>query len=165
MSRVRSRKPQPGTPSTGGIPPSPPARPDRRRFIYAGFDLGLAGLHGLLAGSLAPPEHAAGKLLLWGIVAAFLVAAAGTLAGRRAGWWSTAGALGALLVLEVVLLAVILASASYLAGVFGAFGVGAAGIALAVAALSIQTVALVPALQLKYVMTRAGRRAFGVAPS
>jgi hypothetical protein len=147
-------------------PPEPaaPARADRRRAIYAGVDLAMAGVAVLLA-LVAPTRHLGGQLLLWGIVLAYGVAGASSLVGRRIGLRAATAALAALLVIEVAFLVLLVSSASYLAGVFGAFGRGAAAICLVAAALSIQLVALVPALQLKYLRTRAGRRAFGVAAS
>jgi hypothetical protein len=63
-----------------------------------------------------------------------------------------------------VLLVRIAISAAFLAGVYGAFGQAAATFALVMVALVIELVALLPIVQVKYLMTRAGRRAFGVPP-
>jgi hypothetical protein len=90
------------------------------------------------------------------------VAGVATAVGRTIGWRVAAAALLLLLVLEVLLLIGLVTSAAFLAGVFGSFGQAAATVSLMAAALSIQTIALVPALQLKYLRTRAGRRAFGL---
>lgn len=149
------------------LPPEPPvAAPattaDRRRFIYAGVDLALAGLHALIIVAGAPTRHTSGQLLMWSIVLGFAAAALGALVGRPRGWWLAAVACGLLLVLQVALLVVMVASAAYLSGVFGAFGRGAAGMTLAAAALTIQVVGLPAALELKYLRTRAGRRAFAM---
>jgi hypothetical protein len=164
---ARSRPSSRGKPLTKVVPPSEEApatrtrRADRRRAIYAGLDLGLAALHGVIAAVAAPTRHLTGQLLFWTIVAAFVLAAAGTLFGRPLGWRIASAALVALLVLELLLVVALLTSAAYLSGVFGAFGKGAAAICIAAIFLSVQTTTLVPALQLKYLRTRAGRRAFG----
>lgn len=161
----RSKRPSRGKPLTQvATPPAPAAaapRRDARRFVYAGLDLLLAAVHAAIA-VMAPTRHASGQVLLWGVVAMFVIASAGALLGGRLGRRLAMGALAVLLAIEVLLLVLIVSSAAFLAGVFGAFGTGGAVIALVAGLLSIQTVALVPALELKYLMTRAGRRAFGV---
>jgi hypothetical protein len=48
--------------------------------------------------------------------------------------------------------------------VYGAFGRGAAMMVLLAVLLSIQLIALLPALQLKYLLSRAGRRHHGLEP-
>ncbi len=101
--------------------------------------------------------------LQWLLVIAMALAGVGVCIPTKRGWLMSVAGCGLLLVLELVLLLVLLLSASYLAGVYGSFGRGASALALVVAALSIELVALLPALQLKYLLTRAGRRAFGVA--
>jgi len=45
--------------------------------------------------------------------------------------------------------------------VYGAFGKAAATFALVMVALLVELVALLPVVQVKYLMTRSGRRAFG----
>ena len=69
-----------------------------------------------------------------------------------------------LLLWTVGFIVLLLTTAAYLSGVYGAFGKAASSGALLAAALMFEAVALVPALQLKWALTRAGRRAFGVAP-
>jgi hypothetical protein len=54
----------------------------------------------------------------------------------------------------------LLASAAFLAGVYGAFGKAAASGALIAVALVIEVVALLPIVQVKYLMSRAGRRVY-----
>jgi hypothetical protein len=68
---------------------------------------------------------------------------------------------GSLLLLSVIVLIVrVLVSAAFLAGVYGAFGKAAATFALIAIALVIEGVALLPIVQIKYLMSRAGQRAF-----
>jgi hypothetical protein len=64
----------------------------------------------------------------------------------------------------LVTVVLLLMSAAFLSGVYGGFGQAAAmGTAVAVL-MTLQLVALLPALQLKFLMTRAGRRYFGQTP-
>jgi hypothetical protein len=140
-----------------------PAR-DVRLYIYAGFDFAFAVVYTVMINFVAPTRHGSGKLLLWAIVGSVGLMGVGMLMKGRWGWRAAAGASGLLLVLELLLLIGILMSAAFLAGVYGAFGRGASMIAILAAVLTIQMIALLPALQLKYLCTRAGRRAFGLKP-
>jgi hypothetical protein len=82
---------------------------------------------------------------------------------RRIGWWLAVGA-GSLLLLATILLIVrVLISAAFLSGVYGAFGKAAAMSALIGVALVVELVALLPLFQIKYLMTRAGRRVYARA--
>lgn len=135
---------------------------DPRVFIYAGFDVAMALVYAIVITRVAPPFRAGPALLVWLLVVAALAMGAGMLIRSRWGWRLAVGGCGFLLVLEVILLVLILASAAFLSGVYGAFGKGGAGMAVLVALLTIQMVALLPSLQLKFLMTRAGRRAFGL---
>ena len=68
----------------------------------------------------------------------------------------------AVLLSTIILILRLLVSAAFLAGVYGAFGKAAASFALVMVALVIELVALLPIVQVKYLMTRAGRRAYGM---
>ena len=137
---------------------------DRRPWIYASLDAAFALLYVILATVIAPSRHMAGAALEWLLVIAMISACAGMVIRGTWGWRIAALGCSLLLLTELLLLILILLSASYLSGVYGSFGHGAAAMALIVAALSVELVALVPALQLKYLLTRAGRRAFGLPP-
>ena len=68
---------------------------------------------------------------------------------------------GSLILLSTFLIIVrLLASAAFLAGVYGAFGQAAASGALVAVALVIEVVALLPIVQVKWLMSRAGRRVY-----
>ncbi len=145
-------------------PTSAPRRRDLRPYIYAGFDALSAIVWALLVATKMPNRHGWATLLLWGMVAMPVVMGAAMLVRRRWGWRAGAIACAALLVAWLVLVVVLLMTASFLSGVYGGFGQAAAmGSALA-ALLSLEVIALLPALQLKYLMTRAGRRHFGLEP-
>ena len=135
---------------------------DRRPKIYAILDFSFVVFYLVLAISLIPARNYFGIVLQWLLVFSMALAGVGMLRPSRKGWIVSVASCVALLLAELTLLLLLLLSASYLAGVYGSFGRGASALALVVAALSIELVALLPALQLKYLLTRAGRRAFGV---
>ncbi len=90
--------------------------------------------------------------------------AIGVLIGGRPGWWITVAAGTLMLLWTVAFIVLLLVTASYLSGVYGAFGKAAASGAILSTAFVVQFAATLPALQLKWAMTRAGRRTFGVPP-
>lgn len=146
------------SPPVGGV-----RRRDVRPWIYAGFDFAFAILYAFLL-TQAPTRHAMHSLLLWATVGSVAVAGAGMIVGGRWGWRLSVAGCVVLLLLTVSLLVMILASASFLSGVYGSMGQGAALIALLAGAVVIELVGLLPAFQLKYLMTRAGRRRFTLEP-
>jgi hypothetical protein len=146
--------------------PAPPARDaprhDVRRWIYAGLDLGFAAVHAVAIWKVVPNRLPSATVHLWTFPLANLAMAAGMLAGGPRGWW-VAVAGGSLALASLIALIVRIAvSAAFLAGVYGAFGRAAATFALVMVALVIELVALLPIVQVKYLMTRAGRRALGM---
>ncbi len=139
-------------------PPGP--RRDIRPFLYAGFDFAMAGVYALLM-IQAPTRHPAHAALLWGTVVAVALAGVGMLWRSRWGWRAAVTGCTALLAIAVVVLVLILLSASFLSGVYGSMGRGAAMMALLAGALVIEVCGLLPAFQLKFLFTRAGRRLYG----
>jgi hypothetical protein len=69
-----------------------------------------------------------------------------------------------LLLVWIITVVIMLMSAAFLSGVYGGFGQAAAMGTMVAVLMTLQLVALVPALQLKFLMTRAGRRYFGQQP-
>lgn len=145
--------------SSPGDAPAP-ARRDIRPFLYAGFDFAMAGVYALLM-TQAPTRHPGQAALLWGTVVAVALAGVGMLWRNRWGWRAAVTGCTALLVIAVVILVLILLSASFLSGVYGSMGRGAAMMALLAGALVIEVCGLLPAFQLKFLFTRAGRRLYG----
>jgi hypothetical protein len=139
-------------------------RGDVRAYIYLGFDLVMVVLWIVLLSTVFANRHGGARLLLWSMVVFVIVMGAAMLVRNRWGWRSAALSCAALLLMWLVVLVTLLMSAAYLAGVYGAFGRAAAMGTLVVAALSFQLVGLLPAFQLKFLMTRAGRRHFGQEP-
>ncbi len=157
----------PATPSPEA-PASAPRRSDVRPYIYAGLDVLLAILLVVIITKFAPNRHGWAQALMWGLPVGVLVMAVGTAVGaltrKRALWILAVAGGAALLVVAVVVLALLLMSAAFLSGVYGSFGQAAATGMLVACALVIELVGVIPVLQLKYLMTRAGRRAFGLQP-
>ena len=136
---------------------------ERRPYIYAGFDFAFAGLYAFLLVQM-PTRHGLHAALLWSTVAAVVLAGAGMVVRNRWGWRVAVAGCGALLLVTVVLLVLILLSASFLSGVYGSMGQGAAMMAILAGALIVELCGLLPAFQLKFLRTRAGRRWFGQDP-
>ena len=136
---------------------------DVRRWIYGGLDVLFAAVYAIAIWKVIPNRLASAAAHLWTFPVATLVMAAGTLLGTRRGWWIAVIGGSAVLLAMVLLIVRILISAAFLAGVYGAFGKAAATFALVMIALVIELVAILPIVQVKYLMTRAGRRAYGVS--
>jgi hypothetical protein len=153
---------------SGAVRLSPPAAPelpprsDVRRWIYGGLDLLFAAVFAVVIATVIPNRLPSAAFHLWTLPACTLVMGAGTLLGGRYGWWTAIAAGSALLLSVIVLIVRILISAAFLAGVYGAFGKAASTFALVAVALLVELVALLPIIQIKFLMTRAGRRAYGM---
>jgi hypothetical protein len=142
--------------------PDHPASVDTRRWIYGVLAALFAVVYGLLMWKVIPNRLPSAMLHLATVPVFTLVMATGTLLGGRAGWWI--GVVGGSLVLlsTIVLIARILASAAFLAGVYGAFGKAASTFALVSVALIIELVGILPICQVKFLMSRTGRRTYGL---
>lgn len=135
---------------------------DPRRWIYGGLDLLFGAVFALAVAAVLPTRDLSAAIHLWSLPACTLAMGAGTLRGGRRGWWLAVGAGSALLLSTILLIARVLISAAFLAGVYGAFGRQAATFALVAVALVVEVVALLPIVQIRFLMSRAGRRAYGV---
>ncbi len=140
-------------------------RRDVRPYIYLGLDQLAVIVFWVVIAKLIPTWMTSAKLHLYSIPIGFEIMALGMAgvfvsAWRRRGWW-VAVVGGSLVLLSTFLIIVrLLASAAFLAGVYGAFGKAAASGALIAVALVIELVALLPIVQVKYLMSRAGRRVY-----
>lgn len=135
-----------------------------RPYIYAGFNALMLVVYFVLLVKVAPSRHGTTQAIAYLMMLSVVAMGAAMFVRNRWGWRVAVTACGTLLLLAVVVLVLILMSAGFLAGVYGAFGKAASMFALLAAALVIELVALLPALQLKFLMTRAGRRWFGQEP-
>jgi len=147
-------------------------RRDLRPFIYGALDLISLVIYVVVIAKVSPNRHAWAQALLWLLPVAVGLLGAGTVGAavlrdarlNRIAWTTavTGGAL--MIVVVIVLLCLLLMSAAFLAGVYGAFGKGAAAGCLGAAAAIVELCGLLPAFQLKYLMTRGGRRACNLPP-
>lgn len=136
--------------------------PDRRRWIYATLDAILAiTLAVALARVIPASRHASATVHLWTLPLATLALAVGSALGGPRGWWVAVGAGSVVLLAAFGVIVRVIVSAAFLAGVYGAFGKAAAAFSLLVVLLVIELVVLVPLFHVRYLMSRAGRRAFG----
>lgn len=145
--------------------PSPPRRiRDLRPWVYAGCDFVIAIVWAYLQVAFMPNRHGFASAYMWSLAVLPAALGAAMFVRNRWGWRVAAGAAVLVLVLWIILLVLLLAAAAYLSGVYGSFGKAAAMGTLTIALISFNVIALIPALQLKFVLTRAGRRHFRQAP-
>jgi hypothetical protein len=144
-------------------PVTSPAKRDPRRWIYGGLDLLFAAIYAVAIWKVVPNRLPSAAAHLWTFPIGALVLAAGTLLGGRRGWWIAVIGGSAILLSLILLIVRIVISAAFLAGVYGSFGKAASTFALVMIALVVELVALLPLVQVKYLMSRAGRRAMGAA--
>ena len=155
--------------ASGARPRSPghlgPAQRDIRPFIYLGLNtLFVVGYFYVLV-AVIPNRMMSAAVHLWSLPVLMGVIALGTAtvfvpAARRIGWWGSVIGCSLLLASTILLIIRVLISAAFLSGVYGAFGKAAALSALIGVALVVEIVALLPLFQLKYMRSRAGRRAY-----
>ena len=138
---------------------------DPRPTIYGALDQIFAVVYAIAVWRVIPNRLASASLHLWALPVLAQLMALGTLsawvpAARRYGWWVAIVSGSLMLVMTVLLIIRVLVSAAFLAGTYGAFGKAAASTAMIGVAVVVEVVALLPIFQIKYLMTRAGRRAF-----
>jgi hypothetical protein len=162
---MASKKKAPAEPTPK---PKAPARRDVRPYIYAGLELMLGALLIWIITKAAPNRHTWAQAMMWGLPVGVLLMGVGTALGaylKQRALWLVAVIGGAfLMVIAVIILGLLLSSAAFLTGVYGAFGRAAATGMLVACALILELIGVIPVLHLKYLMTRAGRRAFGLQP-
>lgn len=137
-------------------------RSDPRRWIYGGLALGLAVFEAYAAVEVLPNRLPGAAMHLWTFPILTFGMAAATLSGLRGGWWVAVLCGGALLLSVMLVIVRILVSAAFLAGVYGAFGKAAATFSLVAIVLIAQVVAMIPIFHIRWLMSRRGKRAFGV---
>jgi hypothetical protein len=165
-----ARKKQTRAAAAAPAPATPPVvQRDLRPLIYLVLDTLFAAVYFYVLVAVIPNRLASAAIHLYALPVCMIGMAVG-MAIRiafgdklsRQGWW-IAVVSGSVMILATILLIIrVLVSAAFLAGVYGAFGKAAATSALIGVALVVEVVALVPLFQVKYLMTRAGRRAFAM---
>lgn len=140
-------------------------RRDLRPFIYLALDQIFVVIYVYVMAAVIPNRHASAFVHLWALPVLLQLMAIGLVLGRlggerakKAGWWMGVIGGSGLLLVTVLLIIRVLVSAAFLSGVYGAFGKAAAMSALIGIALIVELVALLPLFQVKWLMTRAGRR-------
>ena len=143
---------------------------DIRPYVYFGLNQLFAVAYVYVLSSVIPNRLMSAAVHLWTLPVLMQLIALGMATTfvrapevRRIGWWVAVVSASVLLLSTVLLIIRVLVSAAFLAGVYGAFGKAAAMSALIGVALVIEVVALVPLFQIKYLRTRAGRRAYAKA--
>lgn len=154
----------PGAPGAVARLRRPSLREDPRRWIYIVACLVFTVGYLWAYGELLHNRFGWARAVLYVLPVCSLGMAVGTFVGGRWGWLGVVVAGAAMLLWTVGIIIVLLVTASFLSGVYGAFGKAASSMALLTIAFVIQFAATLPALQLKWAMTRAGRRAFGLTP-
>jgi len=137
---------------------------DARAWIYIGADLIFMIGYVWAFSELLHNRFGWARGILYILPLCTWLMAIGTLLSGRVGWVFTLIGGTGMLVWTVAFICVLLITASYLSGVYGAFGKAAASGAILSTAFVVQFAATLPALQLKWAMTRSGRRAFGLPP-
>ncbi|HEY1549736.1 MAG TPA: hypothetical protein VGG28_18035 [Kofleriaceae bacterium] len=148
------------------MPRSVADRRDPRPYIYAALDVAFSVAYAVIIVTVIPTRIRSTALQLWSLPLCTIIMALGTAAfaveklrvrGRKL---AIAGA--TLMLASTILLIIrVLVSAAFLAGVYGAFGKAAASFALVAVAIIVELVALLPIVQVKYLLSRAGKRAYG----
>jgi hypothetical protein len=135
---------------------------DPRRWIYGALDIVFAVVYAAAILLVVPNRLPSAQIHLWSLPIAAAAMAAGTLLGGKRGYWIAVAGGSLQLLSLVVLIARVLLSAAFLAGVYGAFGKAAASGALVGIALVVELVGLLPLFQISYLRSRTGRRTFGI---
>ena len=140
-------------------------RRDPRPYIYYALDQLCVIAYAYVLAAVIPNRQPSAAVHLWAIPVAMQILALGTLSivvppVRRIGRLVAIGGGSLVLALTILLIVRVLVSAAFLAGVYGAFGQAAATFAVVAVALVIELVALLPIVQVRYLMSRAGQRAY-----
>ncbi len=137
---------------------------DLRPYIYGGLCIALAIVYYVLFTTVVTSAHGTTRAQAWGAIFAMAAMGVSLPIRQRWGWYVGVAGCGLMLLITIYWIIQLVWAASFLSGVYGAFGKGASSMTYLGAALLIEVVALVPVLLMKYLMTRAGRRSFGHGP-
>ena len=167
MGRSKGKKqagrPLPAAKVVSAPPSTTPPSKDPRPWIYGGLDILFAVSQAVLIWKVVPNRLPSASLHLWTLPIAMFAMGIGTMMRSRLGWKIAVFAGSVAVLSTILMIARILVSAAFLSGVYGAFGKAAAMTALTAVALLVELVALLPLVQVKYLLTRAGRHVFGVS--
>ncbi len=163
MARKGKKPAARSLPKAKAVSPVPTApTKDPRPWIYGGLDILFAVSQAVLIWRVVPNRLPSASFHLWTLPIAMFAMGIGTMMRTRVGWKIAVFAGSVALLSTVLLIARTIVSAAFLSGVYGAFGKAAAMTALTAVALLVELVALLPIVQVKYLLTRAGRHVYGV---
>ena len=153
----------PSIPSAGA-PEVAPGRTPRRVWVFAALDLVFAALY---IGVTRLAASADGRFEAMTVVMGVAMLAAGVgIASRRPwGWWASVVGCGVVLLGALVVLVLLAVSVGFLWASFGSIGTGAASMVLIMMALVVECYVLLPAFQLAWLLSPAGRAVAGMAPA
>jgi hypothetical protein len=127
--------------------------------LHGALDLGFAALYAWLGFAVVPSRRPSFSLALAAVVALLALAGVALLARLRLARRLAMFAHAVLLGFCVTVLALLVASAAYLRGIYGPVGQGLAALTLVAAALVIEACGLLPIAQLRF-LRRADVRRF-----
>ena len=168
----RKKKPAPKgkAAATAPAPARVVERRDIRPYVYFGLNQLFVIIYFYVLTYVIPNRLMSAAVHMWALPVLMQLMAIGMATKfvrapelQRMGWWLAVGAASLLVLATILLIIRVLVSAAFLSGVYGAFGKAAAMSALIGVALVVELVALLPLLQIKYLMTRAGRRVYAYA--
>jgi hypothetical protein len=159
MSSRQKKSTTPSAPQTTASTPA--ARVPRRIWVFAALDVVFAALY---IGVVRLAHSADGRFEAMTVVMGVAVLAAGVGIAVRKPWGWYAALVGcAVVLLGALVLSVLLAiSVGYLWAAFGSLGRGAASMCLIFIALIVECYVLLPAFQVHWLLSPAGRRVAGV---
>jgi hypothetical protein len=143
------------------------SRRDLRPYIYLAIDQIFVAAYFYMLAAVIPNRLPTAKANLYAIpvILQFVMLGTATIAVpslRKIGWWVVVIGQSLLVALTIVLIARVLISAAFLSGTYGAFGKAASMTALMGVAIVVEVVGLLPLFQIKYMLSKAGRRAYSV---
>lgn len=133
---------------------------DPRRKIYGVLAVIFWLVYTVCVVKVIPNRLPSALLHLWAMPVFTFFMAIGLLVGNRHGWWLAVISGTVVIASAIMLILRILVSAAFLAGVYGAFGKAASTFALVAVALLVEVVVLLPLCAVRFLMSRAGRRAY-----
>jgi len=128
--------------------------------IFGGLDFLFGWLYLLIFIYAVPSFDPTVRILTYVGSIAIIVAGAVMLAGGRVGYWVGVGVAGFLLLLCFALVAMLVAAAAYLYGLYGAFGKGATYVTLFGISLVVAYIGLLPIFQMAYLLRREVRTSY-----
>ncbi len=132
----------------------------RRLRIHGALDLAFAALYAYLGFAVAPGRALAWNLALSTVILLLAASGVALVAGVKAARPLAVATHALLLAFCATTVALLVAGAAYLRGVYGALGQGAAWVSLVAAALVVELCGLLPIFQLRLLLGAEAKRHF-----